>query len=252
MNTVNSETSAASPAHPAPDAEASAQDERGYPVRGEINETYPLSPDARIEISGVEGPVEVETTDGNAAEVHLVRMARTQKDYDCDKTDIQHTSGSLVLSHREDRRCGIIHARERLRLVVPRSANLSFRRIEGDLSIGVTDGMLRLDSIEGFVEVARAQAAEIRSLEKGLLLKVSRLGAQGINISRVEGPVELGISGDVNADLSIRAYSGDIKTEFPDAQVSDSGRAGYRARFGSGGASISISNIEGNIRIRRD
>lgn len=252
MNTADANTSATAQSPIAPGAEAPTQDERGYPVRGEINKTYQLSPDASVEISGVEGPVEVETTDGNVAEIHLVRMARTQKDYDCDKIDIQQTSGNLVLRHQQDRQCQIIHAREQLKLVVPRSANLSFKQIEGELTIGVTNGVLRLDNIEGFVRVAKAQSAEIRSLEKGLSLSVSRLGAQGINISQVEGSIELGLSNDVNADLSIRSYSGDIKTEILDAQVSDSGRAGYRARFGSGGANISISHIEGDIRIHRN
>ncbi|MDX6694364.1 MAG: hypothetical protein QOF02_1967 [Blastocatellia bacterium] len=252
MNTVNSNTNATAQAPASRDAAASTQDERAYSVRSEINETYQLSPDARVDISGIEGPVEVETTDGNVAEIHLVRMARTQADYDCDKIDIQHTQGTLVLRHQQDKSCKIIHARERMKLVVPRSANLSFKQIEGDLSIGATDGALRLDSIEGFVKVAKAQSADIRSLEKGLSLMVSRLGSQGINISQVEGSVELGLSSDVNADLRINSYSGDIKTEIPDAQVNDSGRAGYRARFGNGGADISISHIEGDIRIRRN
>jgi Putative adhesin len=252
MNTVDSNTNATAQSPNTPRSETSTQDEQGYPVRGEINKTYQLSPDARVEISGVEGPVEVETTDGGVAEIHLVRMARTQADYDCDKIDIQHTPGNLVLRHQQDKQCQIIHARESLKLVVPRSANLSFKQIEGELNIGVTDGVLRLDSIEGFVKVAKAQSAEIRSLEKGLSLSVARLDAQGINISQVEGSVELGLSSDVNADLSISAYSGDIKTEIPDAQASNSGRKGYKARIGSGGANISISHIEGDIRIRRN
>jgi hypothetical protein len=88
-------------------------------------------------------------------------------------------------------------------------------------------------------------------LEKGLSLSLSRLGPQGINISQVEGSVELGLSDDVNANIRIRAYSGDVKTEIPNAQVTDSGRAEYKARIGSGGADISLSKIEGNIRIRR-
>jgi DUF4097 and DUF4098 domain-containing protein YvlB len=251
LKVVNSNMNAPAEAAALPIPCGSTQDEQALPVRGEINQTYQLSSGAHVEISGVEGPIEVETTDENSAQIHLVRMARTQADYDCDKVDIQHTPGNLVLTHQQNRRCGVTHARERMKLVVPRSANLSFKQIEGDLSIGVTNGALRLDNIEGFVRVAGVQSAEIKSLEKGLSLNVNGPGLQRINISQVEGSVELGLAGDLNADLHISGYSGEVKAEIPGAQVNDAGRAGYRARLGSGGKSISISHIEGDVRIRR-
>lgn len=235
----------------APATTGPALAEQDMPIRGEIKETYQLSPGAQVDISGVEGPVEVETTDAGPTHLYLLRTARTQRDYDCDKIDIQHTSDKLVVRRHQDKQCGVIHAREQMKLTVPRSAHLSFAEIEGDLTIGVTDGVLRLNSVEGFVKVAQAPSAEIKSLEKGLSLNVSNLDARGITISRVEGSVELGLAGEVNADLRITAYSGEIKTDLPGAEVSDSGREGYRARIGSGGANISLSGIEGNIRIRR-
>jgi HAMP domain-containing protein len=180
-----------------------------------------------------------------------VRMARTQKDYDCDKIDIQHTADKLVLSHHQDKQCGIIHAREQLKLTVPRSANLTFSQIEGDLSIGPTDGALRLANIEGFVKVAQAPSAEVKSLEKGLSLNVSQPGAQGISISQVEGSVELGLVGEINADLRITGNTGEIDANIPGAVVNNSGQKGYRARIGTGGVNITLSQIEGNIKIHR-
>lgn len=232
----------------------SAQAKTPLPVRGETNETYRLAPGALVEVTGLQGPVEVETHDGDQAEIHLVREAKTQKDYDCDKIRIRHTPNSLALDHEQDPRCDIIFARERLRLVVPRSANLTFRRIEGDLTVGVTDGVLRLHEVEGYVRVAGAQSAEMKSLEKGLTLTIPRLGAQGVDISRVEGPVDLGITSDINADLNVSNYSSDLRTEIPGSRTGDGGdgRRSYRARLGSGGGRISLSYIEGDVRIRRE
>jgi hypothetical protein len=238
-------------ANTTPGAANTAQDNQDMPVRGEINQSYQLSPGAQVDISGVEGMVEVETVDGSTAQISLVRMARTQKDYDCDKIDIQHTADKLVLSHHQDKQCGIIHAREQLKLTVPRSANLTFSQIEGDLSIGPTDGALRLANIEGFVKVAQAPSAEVKSLEKGLSLNVSQPGAQGISISQVEGSVELGLVGEINADLRITGNTGEIDANIPGAVVNNSGQKGYRARIGTGGVNITLSQIEGNIKIHR-
>jgi hypothetical protein len=238
-------------ASPVPDRQAQDADE--MPVRGQIDQTFQLSSDARVDVTGVEGPIEVETTDSSTAEIHLTRFARTQADYDCDKIIIQHTLTSLVVKREQERghSCQLIHARERMRLVVPRTVDLSLKHIEGDLTIGITNGMLRLEGIEGQVSVAQARAAQMRSLEKGLSLTVAGLKFQGISISEVEGAVELGVTDDLNADLKVDAYEGDIKTEISNAQVRKIGSAGYRVRIGAGGADILLSRIEGAIRIHR-
>src|SRR5687768_4843676 len=146
------------------------ENEQDYPVRGEIRQTYQLSPNANVEVTGIEGSVEVETTDGNTVEIHFVRYARTQADYDCETIGIKHSASELVVQHqtRAAGQCRIIQAREELKLIVPHSANLSFKRIEGDLTVGRTDGFLRLDNIEGSVRASKVKAAQITSVERGV------------------------------------------------------------------------------------
>lgn len=251
MNISNLNASEEHEDKPDTEPKEAAQNQQAFPVRGEIKESYQLAPGARVDISDVHGPVDVETVDGSRAEIHLVRMARTKKDYDCDQIEIQNTDGSLVLRHQQDPSCKIIYAQERLKLVVPRSANLSFKNIEGDLTIGVTDGLLRLQEVEGYVKVAGVQTAEMISLEKGLSLTIHQLGTKGVNISRVEGPVELGLSSVVNADLRVSSHSGRLKTEIPEVQGNESVERDYSVRLGSGGARISLSKIGGDIRIHR-
>ncbi|HEY9284931.1 MAG TPA: hypothetical protein VIP46_15850 [Pyrinomonadaceae bacterium] len=223
------------------------------PVRGEVRQTYQLSPTAGVEVTGIEGPVEVETTDGGPAEVHFTRTAQSQTEYDCEKLVVEHTPERLSLRRRrgDGGGCRVIRASERLRLTVPRSASLSFKGIEGDLTVGPTDGVLRLSGIEGYVRVAQTRAAEMRSLEKGLSLTVERLGETGVSVSNVEGAVEFYVAGDLNADLRITSSSGDISADLPGAQVSRQGPRSYAARLGAGGASISLSGIEGAVRVRR-
>ena len=223
------------------------------PVRGEVSQTYQLSPNADIEVTGIEGAVEVVTTDGGPTELHFTRMAQSQAEYDCEKLAIEHTPVRLSLrrQRREGGGCRVIRASEQLRLVVPRSVRLSFKKIEGDLTVGATDGMLRLSEIEGYVRVAQTQAAEMRSLEKGLSLTVERLGELGVRVSNVEGAVELDVAGDLNADLRITSSSGDISADLPGAQVSRRGPRSYAARLGSGGNKLTLTGIEGAVRVRR-
>ncbi len=188
-------------------------DDRDYPVRGEIRETYQLSPNANIEVTGIEGSVEVETTDDNTAKIHFVRYGRTQTDYDCETIVVQHSPTKLVVQHRTNagKQCSVIQAREEMKLVVPRSANLNFSRIQGNFTTGKTDGFLQLKNIGGFIRAADVQAAEIASIERSVSLNITGLNSQGISVRGVEGTVELGLADNLDANLRVAGVSENVE-----------------------------------------
>src|SRR5215468_9410589 len=66
-------------------------------VTEEIRREYKLSPGASVEVSNINGPVEIETADTDKAEVHIVRSARTQKDFSDRQMIIEQTSAGLVV-----------------------------------------------------------------------------------------------------------------------------------------------------------
>jgi hypothetical protein len=228
-------------------------DDQDYPVRGEIRETYQLSPNANIEVTGIGGSVEVETTDDNTAKIHFVRYGRTQADYDCETIVIQHSPSKLVVQHqtKTEKQCRVIQAREEMKLVVPRSANLSFSKIEGNFTTGKTDGFLQLKNIEGFVRAADVQAAEIASVERSVSLNITGLNSQGISVRGVEGTVELGLADNLDANLRVAGVIENVEINHPNIQTSEFRRTGFRLQLGKGGTGILISGIEGSMRIRR-
>ena len=247
--------------NPAP---TTTQTRQQYPVRNEINQSFELSPNAQIDVTGIEGSIKVETTAANHAEIHFVRHARTQRDHDCETIAIQHSANSLTIEHQTDATCHVIQAWEELTLVVPQSANLSFSRIEGDFAAGKTDGYLQLSSIEGSVRVAEVQAAQLEAIEGDVSLGVSRLDAKGITVRGIEGDVELRVAGSVNANLRVRRATDRVDIDLPNAPASrsdrsnsyqsddeDSGRRNdYSLQVGTGGADIVISGIEGHVKVR--
>jgi len=84
-----------------------------YPVRKETRQTFQISPNGTIDISDIEGAVEVETNGGSAVEMIFVREAKTQVDYDCELISIENTRDSLVMRHqtKKEKQCKIIRAR---------------------------------------------------------------------------------------------------------------------------------------------
>ena len=241
---------------------APTQTKQQYPVRGEINRSFPLAPNAQIDVTGIEGAVKVETRNDNRAEIHFVRHARTQRDFDCETIVVQDSPTSLTIEHQTDASCRVIQAYEELTLIVPQSANLTVGRIEGDFTVGKTDGYLQLSSIEGSVRAGEVQAAQIEAIEGGVTLSIARLDSQGVTVRAIEGPVELRVANDINANLRVRATEG-VDIDLPNApnkligtnsfQSEDedrSRRRGTELQLGTGGAKITISAIEGRVRVR--
>ncbi|MBC7798340.1 MAG: hypothetical protein H7Z37_15830, partial [Pyrinomonadaceae bacterium] len=76
----------------------------------------------------------------------------------------------------------------------------------------------------------------------------AELNAPGIKINNIEGSVEVGVKKDLNADLKID--SSNVQIDIPSVQTNSSGRKSYQLQLGIGGENISISNIEGSVKIR--
>lgn len=223
------------------------------PEREVINKTFTLDPNSRVEVTGIAGPVNVETIDGNTAQVQIVRMAQTQRELQCYETLLKSASNNLSVRHNQYSQrpgCNSIRSRQQVTLKLPRTVELDLSFIGGEVNIGVIEGVVRLTNIAGRAVVAEAQAAEINSLAKGLSLTLSRVSDRGIRIRSVVGLVELNLAQGVNTDLRFDNVIGDVRSASPDLPVKRAGGT-YRVRAGSGGALVSVSGINGNIQLSR-
>jgi len=218
-----------------------------------INKTLTLDPNSRVEVSGIAGPVNIETTDGNAAQVHIVRMAQTQRELRCYETLVKSASNSLSVRHNQHSQrpdCDSIRSRRQVTLKLPRTVELDLSFIGGEVNVGEIEGVVRLTNIVGRAVVAQAQAAEINALANGLSLTLARVGDRGIRIRSIVGLVELKLARDLNTELRFDNVIGCGRSVSPDLTVTRAGGA-YRVRAGSGGALISVSGINGNVQLGR-
>lgn len=232
----------------------SGQQTRDLPEREEINKTFQLSKNARVEVSTIAGPVEIETAEsGGNAEVHIVRSAETRAELDCYQTVVEQTADSLTIRHEQyttREKCKSIRDRQRVKLLLPRSAEISLNTIAGDVTIGAVDNVIRLNSIAGRVRVAQAQAAEMSNLAQGLSMSLARIEERGMRISNVAGSIELSVSSSLNAEVKIGNFIGKLFASAPNARTIEEGNGGYRVQIGSNKGKIALSNIKGNVTIR--
>src|SRR5260370_12078096 len=74
----------------------SGQSDDRWLLKDETNQSYDLSSGARVEVSGINGRVEI-SPGGGAAQVHIIRTAPTEEDLTHHRIIIQNSGGSLIV-----------------------------------------------------------------------------------------------------------------------------------------------------------
>jgi DUF4097 and DUF4098 domain-containing protein YvlB len=219
------------------------------PDRERIHQSYELARGASVEVLGIAGPVEIETTNNDTAEVNVIRSAPTHVDLECGKIAIEQTPTLLRISSESN--CPIVRGQQSVALKLPRRVDLSLKNIAGDVRIGPTDGMVRLKSIAGHVTVTELRSASMTSLAAGLSMTIAGVGDRGIHVSSVTGGIELDVRKGVNADLTVRSLIGPFHNDVSDVTRSGDGDPDYQALIGSGGNRILFESVVGGVDIRR-
>jgi hypothetical protein len=239
-------------------SQQSSQDEdRDLPERDEINQTYELSPGARVQVSGINGAVDIETATGSTAEVHVIRSARTKEDLEFHKVIIEHTANNLVVRGEKDRERPQggrgREVRQRVMLKIPRRVELNSSGINGRVTVGEVDGSVQLSGINGKVKVAQAVGySHISGINGTVAITIARLGERGIHVSGVNGGVELRFTDEVSADLEVSGTNGKVNADLPNITIMGKvSRENFRARIGAGGTTISVSGVNGHVRLSR-
>ena len=231
-------------------------DESEFTEKDEIHQNYQLTPGATVRVAGINGAVDVETTSGSTAEVHIVRSARTRADLEHRKVIIEHTGSSLVVrgENENERRYAKgeqPQVRQRVTLRLPRQIDLTASGINGKTTIGEVDGPVKVSGINGKVEVAQAVGySELSGINGTVVVTISQLGERGIRVSGINGAVELRFTDALNADLRVTGINGSVNADMPNVSVLGTvSRNNFNARIGSGGAPINVSGVNGRVRL---
>jgi DUF4097 and DUF4098 domain-containing protein YvlB len=258
--------------------------------REETSQSYQLSPGARVTVSSISGPVEIETAAGSTAEVHIIRTARSQADLQYHRVIIEQTGTSLTVHGEHDR--GTPHGvqvNQHVMLKLPINVDLNVNSISGHavigdiggrahinsisgpvtigdvsgealvtsvsgrLSIGRAGGQVQVKSISGSVEIAQAVGhLEASSISGSVRATIAQLGAGGISIDSISGGVTLRLNDTVNGEIHASHYSGEVYFNVPNVVIQGKMTPSeVRGLIGSGGPIISISNISGSIVLQR-
>jgi len=235
----------------------SSDDPQGE-ARDEIRKSFQLQPGARIEVRGINGSVEVQTSDTKTAEIYVLRTGSSREALNRREIIIEQMTNVLVV-HSESRRVGFWEhlfghsPNEQVTIKAPRQIALTLTGVNGRVSSGDIEGALELRGVNGKVELGQATTSiQISGVNGNIVVGMKQLGDGGARVSGVNGNIELRLSKDLNADLTARGMNGNLRSDIPEVNVEKEEHGSrYAARIGKGGAPITISGINGNVRLMR-
>jgi hypothetical protein len=226
-------------------------------VRQNIRQNYQLAPGARIELTGLNGAVKIETSDTKTAEVYIERSAPTQEALDRRKVTVEADANSLrIRGEKGDgslwcRLFGGPSAAERVTLKLPRQISLYTKGVNGSFVTSEIDGAVDITGVNGRVQIASALGrASFKGINGNMFVGLKRI-EDGVDLNGVNGNIELQLGEDVNADLDARGMNGRILSDLPNVSIDKTRRGSYWARIGNGGSGITVKGLNGNIRLTR-
>lgn len=224
----------------------------------ETRKSFELKPGALIQVEGFNGKVEIQTSDTRTAEVYVRRTADNASSLRRRELTIEQTADGLLVRSKQTSHGFWDHlfgrnAKEDVLIKAPRQIALALRGINGPVTTGDIDGAIQARGINGRVELGQAaESAEIGGINGNLVVALKSLSEQGANLRGINGQIELRLANGINADLTARGMTGSFRSEIPEVTV-DKEEPGtrYSAHIGTGGAPITLSGINGNVRLTR-
>lgn len=241
----------------APERMRVAAQSQALSERDEIRQSYRLQQGARsVVVTNIDGSVDIETTDGDEAEVYVVRSARNRDDLKHDRVFIEQTPEGLVVRGETNqwRPWNMVQrtkVRQQVTLKVPRQVDVTTKNVNGRVKIGEIAGSVKVNDVNGGVTVGQALGyAEARSINGGLNMTLSRLDSRGLTIKGINGRIDLRFAEAQNADVQVNGINGGVVVDVPNLTFKKwTGQSKFRAQLGNGGSPINLSNINGRVSL---
>jgi hypothetical protein len=225
----------------------------------EFHQTYALSASGRIELENINGAVHIAAWDKDEVEVDAVKYANSKERLDEAKIKVSASKDSVSI-HTEypehDNNWNLFGkdnpASVEYSLTVPRGARLDeIKLINGSLDIQGVTGEVRASCINGRLSARGLHGpVALSNINGSMEAEFSRL-KDSIELSSVNGSVELVLPSDSQARLEASTVHGGIHNDFG-LHVNHHNWVGHdlSGELGKGGAEIKLSNVNGGIEIR--
>ena len=229
--------------------------------------TGTLEPGRTLEVKDVKGDVIVERALGDVIEVTATARARRSDASEVRVDVVEHAAGVTICAvyptprGRRENYCapgsgGRMNSRDNdtqveFRIRLPDGVRLTGRTVNGDVkALGLASDVV-LSTVNGDVDVSTTGYAEASTVNGSIDARIGQMNSWGgLSFETVNGSVTLDLPDDVDADLDARWVNGDLDSSLPLRIEGRLSRRRIQGMLGDGGPKISVSTVNGSIRIR--
>jgi hypothetical protein len=225
-----------------------------------FEQTYPLNANGRISVDNVNGSITVDAWDKNEVRLEAVKIANSRERLAEVEIKVDAKPDSLRISTEFGRNrnwncSGYCRLEVQYKLTVPRGAVLSeIETVNGSVTIANMTNFTKASAVNGSVKAANLRGtAHIETVNGTSEVSFERLDSSSkINLSTVNGRVNLLIPSDSDATIKAESVNGIITNDFniPVRKGKYVGRDLY-GKLGDGSVAINLESVNGGLNIKR-
>ena len=227
----------------------------------EWRKTYDLQAGGRLEISNVNGKIDVEPAAGNSVEVVAEKSARAASveaaKAALERIEIQeNVSPTNVRIETKLPRSGGgffngSNQQVHYMVKVPASLEVRFSTVNGGIELSGLKGRITAETTNGGVKAHGVSGAiEASTTNGGVEVELAQVAESGVKLGCTNGGIELKLPSDAKATISARITNGGINTDGVNIEtVGEVSRRRLEGRMNGGGPRIDLEGTNGGIRI---
>jgi len=224
------------------------------------HKTYQLDPNGRVEISNINGKIEVEPSAGNTVDITAFKKARGASS-DAAKAGLERativedvSSGRIRIETKMANMSGIVlggNVQVEYRVKVPAGAEVKFTTTNGGIEITGLQGRITAETTNGGV-VTRDVGGQLdaSTTNGGLDIDLSRVPEGGVKLGFTNGGLKMRMPRDAKATISASITNGGISAgDLPIETSGENNRRRLEGRLNGGGGRIQIEGTNGGITL---
>jgi DUF4097 and DUF4098 domain-containing protein YvlB len=224
----------------------------------EWKKNYELGAGGRVEISNVNGKIQVTPSTGNTVEVvaqKTAKAATTEAAKEAlEKVEIREevSSGAISISTKLPRGGGWFTGSTQVKYMVrvPAGADVKFTTVNGGVEVTGLTGKITAETTNGGV-IGRdiSGAIDASTTNGGVDVELARLAEGGAKLECTNGGIKLGLPSDSKATISASITNGGIDASGLTLETTQASRRRLEGKLNGGGAPVHIEGTNGGIRI---
>ncbi len=222
-----------------------------------------------IEVRGVLGDIDVVAATGTTVEVTAVKRARRSNEEDVKVEVVESTSGITICAMyptprraREENHCGLgedyqmstndndveVH----FTVKVPRGVRLDAHTVNGDVHAEGLTADAEIGTVNGSIRVVTGGVVEASTVNGSIDATIGRADWTGtLEFRTVNGKITLTAPASLSTDVDAQSVNGGVDSDFPITVRGRMERRHLRGTIGSGGRSLELETVNGEIEIRK-